>query len=359
MKISVHCVAILAGCCLLIAYDQAECVAADARDDWGAIENCLSILRQCQLDDGLIRMKSDSKSVWAVPYSGNFAAMAFLAANQLHPNPEDVRRVERWMSWYADHQEQDGTIFDQVGKVSSYRSRGQHDSTDAYAATFLMTAWRYQQATRRRPDEKIIRAAKLALRAIADVQQPNGLTIAQPTHPILYLMDNIEVYGGLVEGASFFESQDDQEDARKARGMSGRVAAGLAGYWSPKEGCFAMAKDVRGKCMTGLEKPYPHGLAQLYGLAHVEPRRGELWQEVRRRFKPGDAGMPEEHWLIAAIRCASADELQELRQATRAAMLRFTPQSVYVDRPSMAILAMIDGKARFPALPLSTLPPKD
>ncbi len=53
---------------------------------------------------------------------------------------------------------------------------------------------------------------------------------------------------------------------------------------------------------------------------------------------------------MAAIRCASP---QELRQATRAAMLQFTAKTIDVERPALAILAIIDHKARFPDMPLS------
>ena len=63
--------------------------------------------------------------------------------------------------------------------------------------------------------------------------------------------------------------------------------------------------------------------------------------------------MPVERWLMAASRCALPEERHELRQTARAAMLQFTAKEVYVDRPALAILALVDGKARFPDLPLS------
>jgi hypothetical protein len=102
--------------------------------------------------------------------------------------------------------------------------------------------------------------------------------------------------------------------------------------------------------IPGAEKPYPQGLAQLFALAHVEPRQTELWQTVCRRFKPGDEGMPVERWLMAANGCASPPQRRQLRQATLAAMLHFTAATVYVERPALAILALIDRQARFPDL---------
>ena len=77
--------------------------ATDVGNDGAAIENCLKIVRRCQMVDGMIRFKGVGDPVWMVSYVSTFAAMALLAANDLRPNQEDVRRVEHWLSEYADH----------------------------------------------------------------------------------------------------------------------------------------------------------------------------------------------------------------------------------------------------------------
>ncbi|HEY3321220.1 MAG TPA: hypothetical protein VGP72_12190 [Planctomycetota bacterium] len=299
----------------------------------------------------MIRIKGAGDPVWCVPYIGNFAAMALLAANDLQPNPEDVDRVERWLLWYGRNQESDGTICDQEGKVAAYKSNGRRDSTDSYAATFLMVAHRWRKAVNGAPRPEVLSAATRALGAIEAVVQTDGLTIAKPDYPMKYLMDNIEIYGGLAEGALFFDSVGKTEEANRCRRLAERVAAGLRGFWSEKEQCFAVSLDMKCVYTVGLSKPFPHGLAQLFALAHIDGTRTELWLRVRKSFKPGDEGMPIERWLIAANRCASRAEMGELREATREAMLHFTGDSVYVERPALAIIALIDGKARFCDLP--------
>ena len=347
---------VLASWCLVAVCPcrtEAQSAALCTPEDWAAIDGCLGIIRQCQMGDGMIRMKGDGDHVWTVPYVSDFAAMALLAVNDLRPNLPDVRRVEQWLLWYAENQQADGTICDQTGTVASYRSNGGRDSTDSYAATFLMAASRYRRATQGVPPPKITQAVRLALRAIIDVIQPDGLTIAKPDYQIKYLMDNIEVYGGLTEVAAFFESVGEPHDAQKAREMAVRVAVGLRGFWSRTDGSFAVSLDRMGKYSAGLEKPYPHGLAQLFALAHVDPGRREVWRDVRKRFKPGDQGMPVERWLMAANRCGSPQEQRELRVAARREMLQFTAKTVYVDRPALAILAILDGNARFADLPVS------
>jgi hypothetical protein len=291
--------------------------------------------------------------VWTVPYFSNFAAMALLAANDTHVNPQDVHDVRRWLRWYADNQEPDGTICDRQGTVSAYESSGKRDSTDSYAATFLMVIWRYKQAIDGEPPPEISNAGAKALAAIQAVVREDGLTIAKPDYPIKYLMDNIEVYGGLQEGALFFDSVGRKTEARKARKMAAGIARSLGEYWSDEDRCFAYALDMNGKFSRGLSEPYPDGLAQLFALAHITPVQAGLWQTVSRRFKPDSAGMPVERWLIAAARCGNPEEKAQLRRATREAMLQFTVDNSYVHRPAIAVLALLDGNARFLDVPTS------
>ena len=296
----------------------------------------------------MIRMKGAGDPVWGVPYFGNLAAMALLAANEARPNPPDVRRAERWLSWYAKNQEADGAIFDREGTVAAYKSNGRRDATDSYAATFLLAVWRFRQATGTAPQPAITEAARKSLAAIEAVVQPDGLTIAKPDYPMKYLMDNIEVHGGLREAALFFHSAGLEIEAGKADRLAARLAGSLPGFWSEKDQCFAVALDGKGVFTSGLRKSYPDGLAQLFALAHVPPVRPALWRKMRQSFKPGDEGVPVERWLMAATRCAGPKEIDALRQATRKAMLEFTVNAVYVERPALAILALLDGKARLP-----------
>ena len=325
---------------------------AEMDTDWAAVEHCLGLIRQCQTPDGMIRMKGEDDAVWTVPYFSNLAAMALLAANEVRPNAQDVSRAGLWLAWYARHQEKDGTIFDREGTTRSHQSNGKRDATDSYAATFLMAAWRYQRALGKWPSAEIIEAAQKSLAAIEAVTQADGLTIARPDYAIKFLMDNIEVHQGLAEGAQFFDSVGLKTEARKARSMAARIAVSLGKYWSEPGQHFAYALDLKGNFSSGLAQPYPHGLAQLFGLSYLNPSRPGLWTTVNRTFKPDQKGIPAERWLIAATRQAEAKEKEVLRLATRKSALNFSHKNVYVERPAMAILALIDGKARFAEVPV-------
>lgn len=337
---------------MLLCGPQLTHAAGNAiENDWAAIEHCLGIIRQCQTSDGMIRMKGDGGPVWTVPYFSNFAAIALLAANDAKQNRQDVARAERWLIWYARHQESDGTIYDREGTTLSYKSNGKRDATDSYAATFLMATWRYKRAIRQRPSPEITGAARKSLSAIQTVVQNDGLTIAKPEYAIKYLMDNIEVYQGLMEGALFFDSVGMDKESQNTRKMAARIAESLGKYWFEQDQHFGYALDMKGKLSTGLSKSYPHGLAQLFALSYVRPTRPRLWTKVNQTFTPNDKGVPIERWLIAAIRHAGPKELEDLRRATRKAALRFSTKEVYVERPAMAVIALLDGKARFADVP--------
>lgn len=340
------------GAALLCASPHVQ-AAGEADGERAAIEHCLEIIRPCQMSDGNIRVNGGGEAAWAVPYFGNLAAMALLAANDVRRNPEDVVRVGRWLSWYARHQEADGTICDCEGTASSCKSNGKRDSTDSYAATFLMAVGRYTQALAKPPSAEILRAAAKALAAVEAVVQDDGLTIAKPDYAIKYLMNNVEVHQGLTEGAQLFASVGMEKESQKAAAMAARMAGSMGKFWSDRDACFAYALDTKDQGSGGLSDPYPHGLAQLFALSYMRPPRPGLWARVTRAFKPDDKGIPVERWLIAAKRNAGSKELDQFRRTTMTAALRFSGKDVYVGRPAMTVIALLDGTARFPDVPAS------
>ncbi len=171
-------------------------------------------LASMQLDNGAFPMTpTTSGTVKVTPYFSDFAALSLL--NQ----PEQYAgAVKKYMEWHFDHlntaqqdyNRVDGTIYDynisvSNGKVTGETSLGSYDSTDSYAAMFLIVLQKYVEKTgdtayvisRTADIERIVNALFATM--------SGDLTLAKPDYAIKYLMDNCEVYEGMVAGAKLYK----------------------------------------------------------------------------------------------------------------------------------------------------------
>lgn len=163
-----------------------------------------------QLENGAIPMtKTENGTVSVNPYFSDFAALALLDDAEKYAD-----NVKAYMDWHishlnskeADYNRIDGTIYDYTitvenGKIAKEEisvkdGKNSYDSTDSYAATFLMVLDKYLEKTG--DSEYIIKNADAVSRvAEAMLFTLNmGLTYAKPDYKVMYLMDNCEVYEG-------------------------------------------------------------------------------------------------------------------------------------------------------------------
>ena len=261
-------------------------------------------------------------AIRVVPYFANHSALALLSGHAHNArNVDDVKRVARWMAFYAREQDQrTGYITDYKGSRSlgTFLSSGQMDSVDAYASTFLQVAercWRETPALaaiQRReleallPRATLIHAAALSLKAIESVMDSDGLTWAKPDYRVKFLLDSAEVYGGLRAGEAFFAQVGAATEAGKCQRMAQRLGEGLDKFWQQERQHFAWAILQNGARQDGLKDSYPHALANLGGLAWISGESDALWQELKRRFTP-NIHAPVERWLMAAIGVGDVD----------------------------------------------------
>lgn len=178
-------------------------------------------LASMQLDNGAMPMTIvKDGSVKVNPYFADFAILAILDGDKkFHPT------VKKYMDWHfshlntasTDYNGVDGTIYDYTvtvsgGKVTNETptldDKGQklYDSTDSYAATFLNVLWKYYEKS---GDAAYIRQHAAEIDRIVSAMfstMHNGLTMAKPDYPVKYLMDNCEVYEGIVDGISLYET---------------------------------------------------------------------------------------------------------------------------------------------------------
>ncbi|MFN8493420.1 MAG: hypothetical protein U0350_37825 [Caldilineaceae bacterium] len=145
------------------------------------------------------------------PYVANYAATALLEQPKLY-----APQVRRYLDWYfrhlnwPDYQPSTppcgklyGSVYDYLVEPNGVEHplmQGGHpfyDSTDAYAATFLLLLKKYYEKT---GDKTYLLTHNYQVRVIAGVmictQRPDGLTWATPDYRVKYLMDNAEVFGG-------------------------------------------------------------------------------------------------------------------------------------------------------------------
>ena len=329
---------------------QVPLSAAEAR----GVAACLAIIRACQLPDGAIAQVdhgNDSGSpVWVAPYFANHAALALLAGHERKENPPDLAGVGRWLGWCAKTQAADGYWNDFEGSIAGYRDNGKVDAWDSSAAMFLLVAGRYHRAGGK-ATPAVVAAAKRALKCIEMVTDRDGMTWATPTHKVKFLMDNIEVYAGLQAGGEFFTAVGAKVEAAKARTQAGRIGERLPAYWMPADGWFAYALHQNGTFEGGLKRSYPHGLAQLFGVAFVHPRR-EAWVGAVRKFSPDTgpaAAAGTERWLAAASRLDSK-EANRWRAKVVKDVATFNAHNVYVYRPGVAALSLLERADWLPSL---------
>ncbi len=312
-----------------------------------AVVTCMTLVRGCQLPDGAFAQVSPGDKtnapVWIAPYFASYAALALLAGQGHKQNSDDLSRVGRWLAWCAKSQSADGYWTDFEGTATAYTSNGKVDAWDSSAALFLLVAGRYHRAGGH-ATPALTAAAKKALTCIETVTGQDGLTWATPTHKIKYLMDNIEVCAGLRAGATFFHATGAEAEAARADDQAGRIAKRLPDYWLPADNLYAYALHANGSYEGGLGTSYPHGLAQLFGIAFIAPKAA-AWASVSKTLAPetGPASAAgTEWWLIAASRLpGNAAEAWRARLVKEVAA--FTPQAVYISRPALAALGLLEG----------------
>ena len=138
---------------------------------------------------------------------------------------------------------------------------------------------------------------------------------------------------------------DSARRERQRRGLKpDRIDQGLSSFWQPSNRLYAYALHANGTFEGGLDKPYPQGLAQLFGVAFIAPK-ATAWTSVSQTFKPEDgptAACGAEWWLMAADR-AGVGDVRAWRERVVGEVASFSPQQTYLQRPALAALALLDG----------------
>ncbi len=268
---------------------------------------------QRQSEDGAIWMVPAAQPVNSlIPYFANLAAIGLATAYPFTRNKLHLQAVAKWLHWYAQHLNPDGTMDDYRRQDGKLQPTGDCDSTDSYAATFLEALYRYFEVSRdRKVIETLYPAVVKTTGAIRLTLQEDGLTWAKPTYHVKYLMDNVEVYRGWQSAASLAQATSHRQEASALRKRAeGTLQAIEGSLFLESKGYYAWAMYENGILETRLERWYPDVMAQLMAIAWLpaSARRKGLFARLCKQFRGSLQSALEESevgvlvwWGMAAI----------------------------------------------------------
>ena len=258
--------------------EDIECLESivDSETEW---------IASMQLDNGAIPMYATEDGEAAVnPYFADFAAMALLDKGGKYSE-----NVKAYMNWHfahlntadTDYNKTDATIYDYTvtvenGKAVTEKSKGSYDSTDSYAASFLVLLNKYYKVTNDSEyilahNDEIVRVAEAMLSTLH-----MGLTFAKPDYEVKYLMDNCEVYEGLVCANDLFDSVLAEDDSSKITATKCRYALSWMEQtiekklWNADAGHYRSGIFKNGDAIAEFTwtEFYPAATSQLFPIIH-------------------------------------------------------------------------------------------
>ena len=272
-----------------------------------------------QLDSGAILSTGTRIS----PYFANIAALGLLVADTRAARAGTLR----WMTWNLGHLNAASinvpanSIFDYVYDpvAQTETPTGDFDSVDSYASTTLNVAYA-AYSTKDPALRAFVRKNIRVYEAIADLvitPAPTGvlvetgpdagLTIAKPSYPIAFTMDNAEVYSGLVDLAKLEQRLGRiSQAAHYASWAEATKSAMSTKLWNSArdnwDWAFANPSDT--------DVFYAQGAAQLWPIifgvvAPNDPRALAGWAQFTGSFPAWSEGaLPDSYPWVSVARAA-------------------------------------------------------
>lgn len=279
-------------------------------------DNDLIFLSGLQLESGAFPTRADTKGAESInPYFSDYVAIALLNRPDLY-----AENVKKYINWHFAHLNADGTIYDYYMDGKEEKTNGTYDSTDSYAATFLMLLEKYCEKT---GDIDFITEHKSNVISVYNSMIStlhNGLTYAKEDYPIIYTMDNSEVYVGLIDSEKLFKLLDENNLANDCLEKSSQLKTELnKQLWN--ENCYfetGINKDdgtVSHKYL--LNEYYPSGLAQLFPVIYNAvdtEKKMSVYYDAKRRFDIGSVAAKEDYYCFVALAAASVGDVDYLIQ---------------------------------------------
>jgi len=269
----------------------------------------------CQMPDGPIAQTPLGEKI--VPYFANFAAKTLVDI--------DPGRARRYMNWYLDHLNRPdrfglaGTVYDYELSDMGWLPTLEYDSADSYAATFLSLVSHYLARTGDRDFvESNLDDINLVASVLLALQDKDGLTFVAPGSSTKYLMDNCEVYRGLIDWAEALLLLGRPEAASQMTFAAENVRLGIERvFYSAHRGQYAHTVSWYGKKYPKPGRWYPDAVSQLYliteGVLRTDDQRAyRMWSSFNEQFPAWNEcgtydGFPWAKVALAAARMGDTD----------------------------------------------------
>lgn len=320
--------------------------AEDADSDAAVKERAVALscdyILSCVLPNGAIArtpVKAGENSV--NPYFADYAAMALLTQG-------DYAAVKDYIIWHFAHlntkPDHNGLLYtiddyhvtaeaDGVGESA----KGDYDSVDSYAASFLMLLEAYADETKddlfiAGHAEEILGIINLLLDTVDD-----RLSVTKPDHPVKYLMDNSEVVRGLKAAKNVIDVLKDQEayDQAKLEALRKTVKSvredvkkGIDGLMCEDGMSYAWVMDEDGEVsLPDWTVFYPDSAAQMtpliFGIAKPDKAEGQaLYQNICDHWQwetmaPLENGASGSLWAMMAAGASVMNDHERINTYTR------------------------------------------
>ena len=161
------------------------------------IQQLQQFIIDCTSPDGSLSVWKDKVDVNT--YHSNFAILGLARAMSTTGNTTASVYAWNWFRWFVSHQSNSTgyiTDYTRASSAFAWSSTNDMDSTDSYAALFIMAvASVYAVDKNYTALNQIMPGVRNSVKAMQSTMQ-NGLTWAKPNYHIKYLMDQSEVYAG-------------------------------------------------------------------------------------------------------------------------------------------------------------------
>jgi len=242
-----------------ISADQLEVILQEA--DW---------MMQMVQPDGAFANYPDMQQIR--PYMAHFGAIGFVRASEASGNTEYVDAAWRWAHWYASKMDETGFVTDFNWIDGQWVSTGDMDSTDSYAALYMVLLEELYRVTGDISNlRSLADSVEKSVTAIEATMDVDGLTWAKPTYHVKYLMDNAETYVGLLAGGRVAAILSNAELSEKANSMAQRMCAGLESLWNEETMSYARAVNQAEVEESDWDYYYNDAVSQAWAVAFGIP----------------------------------------------------------------------------------------